>query len=112
MEPAQGDEEDEEDWDELEPEGSGNIQPVEDHLSGVSYVQPMVSATGTVWQVGIPDSYHRIRLKSLLTKIIGVPGILQAMLEWQQREGSTIQDMFDGEFCKKHLLNKVSMRIG
>lgn len=35
---------------------SGNfIQPVEELLSGVSYVQPMASATGIVRQVGVPD---------------------------------------------------------
>ena len=75
---------------------SGNlIQPVEELLSGVSYVQPTASATGIVRQVGIPDSYYRILLKSLLTKILEIPRILQAMLEWQRREGDAIQDVFD-----------------
>jgi len=93
---------------------SGNfIQPVEERLSGVSYVQPMASATGIVQQVGIPDTYHRIPLKSLLTKILEIPGILQAMLEWQRREGDTIQDIFDGDFCKTHPLfqNEVSIPL-
>lgn len=90
------------------------IQPVEELLSGVSYVQTMASATGIVRQVAVPDSYHRIPLKSLLTKILEIPGILQAMLEWQRREESdAIQDVFDGEFCKTHPLfqNEVSIPL-
>lgn len=93
---------------------SGNfIQPVEELLSGVSCVQPMASATGIVRQVAVPDSYHRIPLKSLLTKILEIPGILQAMLEWQRRDGDAIQDVFDGEFCKTHPLfqNEVSIPL-
>ena len=53
-------------------------------------------------------------LKSLLTKIIEIPGILQTMLDWQHREsGDAIQDVFDGEFCKTHPLfrNEVSIPI-
>lgn len=91
---------------------SGNfIQPVEEILSGVSYVQPMASATGIVRQVAVPDSYHRIPLKSLLTKILEIPGILQAMLEWQRREGDAIQDVFDAEFCKTHPLFQSEVSI-
>lgn len=70
---------------------SGNfVQPVEELLSGISYVQSTASATGVVHQVGVRDSYHRIPLKSLLTKILEIPGILQAMLDWQRREGDAI----------------------
>lgn len=73
----------------------------------------MASATGIVQQVAVPDSYHRIPLKSLLTKILEIPGILQAMLEWQRRDGDAIQDVFDGEFCKTHPLfqNEVSVPL-
>lgn len=89
------------------------IQSVEELLSGVSYVQPMASATGIVRQVAVPDSYHRIPLKSLLTKILEIPWILQVMLEWQRREGDAIQDVFDGEFSKTHPLfqNEVSIPL-
>ena len=93
---------------------SGNfIQPVEELLSGVSYVQQTASATGIVRQVGISDSYCCIPLKSLLTKILEIPRILQTMLEWQRREGDAIQDVFDGEFCKTHPLfqNEVSIPL-
>lgn len=93
---------------------SGNfIQPVEEIFSGVSYVQPTASGTGIVRQVGIPDSYYRISLKSLLSKILEIPGILQAMLEWQCREGDAIQDVFDGEYGKTHPLfqNEVSIPL-
>lgn len=93
---------------------SGNFtQPVEELLSGVSYVQPMASATDIVRQVAVPDSYHRIPLKRILTKILEIPGILQAMLEWQRRDGDAIQDVFDGEFCKTHPLfqNEVSIPL-
>ena len=81
---------------------TGNfIQPVEEILHRVTYVQSTASATGIVQQVGVHDSFYRIPLKSLLTKIIEIPGILQTMLDWQHREsGDAIQDVFDGEFCK------------
>lgn len=64
-------------------------------------------------KVGVHDSYHRIPLKSLLTKILEIPGILQVMLNWQRREGDAIQDVFDGEFCKTHPLfqNEVLMPL-
>ena len=50
------------------------IEPVEQTFPralGVSIVQQRASATGTVRQVTVPDSYHRIPLKQLLTKILG-----------------------------------------
>ena len=89
------------------------IQPVEELFSGVAYVQPMASATGIVRQVGIPDSYYRITSKSLLTKILEIPRILQAIPKWQCRRGNAIQNVFDGEFCKTHPLfqNEVSIPL-
>jgi len=84
---------------------SGNfIQPVEELLPGVSYVQQRDSATGSVRQVAVADSYQRIPLQLLLVKILELPGILQAMMEWQQQERHALQDVFDGEFCKRHPL--------
>lgn len=84
---------------------SGNfIQPVEEVLPGVSYVQQRDSATGMVKQVAIPVTYQRIPLKRLLVQVLKIPGILQTMLAWQQREGDVLQDVFDGDFCKTHLL--------
>lgn len=65
------------------------------------------------WQVPVLDSYHRILLKQLLPKILEIPGLLQAMLEWQQRKSDALQDLFDGDFCKTHplLLKEVSIPI-
>lgn len=49
---------------------SGNfIQPVEEFFPGVSYVQHRDSATGSVRQLAVTDSYQRIPLKPLLVKI-------------------------------------------
>ena len=54
---------------------SGNfIQPVEEVLPGVSYVQQRDSATGMVKQVAIPDTYQRIPLKRLLVQVLKIPG--------------------------------------
>lgn len=62
---------------------SGNfIQPVEELLSGVSYVQPTASATGIDRQVGIPDSYYRIPLKR------------------QRRESDAVRMFLMGSFAK------------
>jgi len=85
---------------------SGNfIQPVEEKFpGGTNIVQQRASATGTVRQVSVSDSYQRIPLKPLLIKILEIPGVLQAMQEWQQRESDSLKDVFDGEFCKTHPL--------
>lgn len=84
---------------------SGNfIQPVEEVLPGFSYVQQRDSATGAVRQVAVPDTYQRIPLQHLLVKILEIPDIQQAMIEWQQREGDVLQEVFDGKFFKTHPL--------
>lgn len=87
---------------------SGNlIEPVEQAFPralGTSIVQQRASATGSVRQVPVPDSNHRIPLKQLLPKILEIPGLLQAMLEWQQRKSDALQDLFDEDFCKTHPL--------
>lgn len=84
---------------------SGNfIQPVEEVLPGVSYVQQRDSATGSVRQVAVADTYQRIPLQPLLVKILERPVILQAMMEWQRKKRDVLQDVFDGEFCKSHPL--------
>lgn len=87
---------------------SGNlIEPVEQafpNALGTSIVQQRASATGSVRQVPVPDSNHRIPLKQLLPKILEIPGLLQAMLEWQQRKSDALQDLFDEDFCKTHPL--------
>ena len=36
--------------------------------------------------------------------ILTLPGVLKAMLSWQQRKNEALQDFFDGEFCKRHPL--------
>lgn len=50
------------------------------------------------------DTYQRIPLKPLLVKILELPGVLQAMMEWQRKKRDFLQDVFDGEFCKSHPL--------
>ena len=83
----------------------GFIEPVEETFpGGVSYVQKRDSATGTVKQVAVPDTFQRVPLTRLLGQVLEMPGILQAMLDWQQRVGGVLQDVFDGEFCKEHPL--------
>lgn len=93
---------------------SGNfIQPVEEFFPGVSYIQRRDSATGSVRQVAMTDSYQRIPLQPLLVKILELPGILQAMMEWQEKERLALKDIFDGEFCKRHplFLKEVSVPL-
>ncbi|KAF3832110.1 hypothetical protein F7725_025775 [Dissostichus mawsoni] len=84
----------------------GFIEPVEETFrhDEVSYVQRRDSATGTVKQVVVPDTFQRVPLTRLLGQVLEMPGILQAMLDWQQRDGGVLQDVFDGEFCKTHPL--------
>ena len=83
----------------------GFIEPVEETFpGGVSYTQRRDSATGTVKQIEVPDTFQRVPLTRLLEQVLELPGILQAMLEWQQRDGGVLQDVFDGEFCKTHPL--------
>ena len=50
------------------------------------------------------DSCQRIPLQPLLVKILELPDVFQAMMEWQQQERHALQDVFDGEFCKRHPL--------
>lgn len=84
----------------------GFIEPVEETFrhDEVSYVQRRDSATGTVKQVAVPDTFQRVPLTRLLGQVLEMPGMLQAMLDWQQRDGGVLQDVFDGEFCKTHPL--------
>lgn len=83
----------------------GFIEPVEETFPGEgSYVQKRDSATGTVKQVAVPDTFQRVPLTHLLGQVLEMPGILQAMLDWQQRDGGVLQDVFEGEFCKTHPL--------
>nr|XP_057925469.1 uncharacterized protein LOC131127529 [Doryrhamphus excisus] len=83
----------------------GFIEPVEETFPGEgSYVQKRDSSTGTVKQVAVPDTFQRVPLPRLLRQVLEDPVILQAMLDWQQREGGVLQDVFDGEFCKTHPL--------
>lgn len=80
---------------------SGNfIHPIEEALPGVSYVQRRDSATGTVRQVAVQDVFYRVPLKPLLTKLLELPGILDAIFTWQQRENGVLLDFYDGEYCK------------
>ena len=93
---------------------SGNfIQPLEEFFPGVSYVQHRDSATGSVRQLAVTDSYQRIPLKPLLVKILELPGISQAMMQWQEKERHALQDVFDGKFCKRHplFLKEVSVPL-
>lgn len=80
------------------------IQPIEEVLPGVSYVQQTDSATGVVKQVAVPDTFQRIPLKQILAQVLNIPGMLENMLSWQQRNREALQDVFDGEFCKTHPL--------
>lgn len=83
----------------------GFIEPVEETFPWEgSYIQKRDSATGTVKQVAVPDTFQRVPLTHLLGQVLEMPGILQAMLDWQQRDGGVLQDVFDGEFCKTHQL--------
>ncbi len=93
---------------------SGNfIQPVKEVLPGSSYVQQRDSATGSVRQVAVADTYQRVPLKPLLVKILELPGILQAMMEWQRKKRDVRQDVFDGEYCQSHplFLKEVSIPL-
>lgn len=93
---------------------SGNfIHPVEETFPGVSYVQRRDSATGTVRQVAVQDVFYRVPLKPLLTKLLEMPGILDAIFTWQQRENEVLLDFYDGEYCKQHPLfsSKVSLPL-
>lgn len=93
---------------------SGNfIHPIEEALPGVSYVQRRDSATGTVRQVAVQDVFYRVPLKPLLTKLLELPGILDAIFTWQQRENGVLLDFYDGEYCKQHplLSSKVSVPL-
>lgn len=92
----------------------GFVEPVEETFpGGVSYVQKRDSTTGTVKQVEVPDTFQRIPLTRLLKQLIEIPGILQVMLEWQQRDDGVLQDVFDGELCKSHplFLNETSIPL-
>ena len=84
---------------------SGNfIHPVEEAFHGVSYVQRRDSATGTVRQVAVQDVFYRVPLKPLLTKLLEIPGTLDAIFTWQQRNDGDLSDFYDGEYCKQHPL--------
>lgn len=80
------------------------IQPIEQVLPGVSYVQQTDSATGVVKQVAVTDTFQRNPLKQILAQVLNIPGMLETMLSWQQRNREALQDVFDGEFCKTHPL--------
>lgn len=84
---------------------SGNfIDPVEEAFTGESFVQRRASATGTVRQVLLQDTFYRVPLKPLLLKVLEIPGILDAIFAWQQREDGVLSDFYDGEYCKQHPL--------
>lgn len=74
------------------------IQPLEEKLPGLSYVQERDTDSGSVRQLAISDTYQRIPLTPLLNMLLSLPGVLKAMLSWQQREGEGLEDFFDGEF--------------
>ncbi|KAK0136550.1 hypothetical protein N1851_027341 [Merluccius polli] len=48
-----------------------------------------------------------------VVRLLSLPGVLKAMLSWQQREGDGLEDFFDGEFCKSHplFLKEISLPI-
>lgn len=74
---------------------------------GLSYVQRIDSQTGLVRQVALQDTFQRVPLQPLLTKLLSLPGILESIIAWQQREGDVLQDLYDGQLCKSHpLLSK------
>lgn len=64
----------------------GFIEPVEEFFPGEgSYIQKRDAATGTVKKDAVPDPFQRVPLTRLLGQVLQMPGILQAMLDWQQR---------------------------
>ncbi|KAK0140170.1 hypothetical protein N1851_022924 [Merluccius polli] len=63
------------------------IQPLEEKLPGLSYVQQRDRDSGSVRQVAVADTFQRIPLTPLLNRLLSLPGVLKAMLSWQQREG-------------------------
>lgn len=70
------------------------IQPVEEILPGLSYVQQMDTTSGAVRQVSVQDTYQRIPLRPLLTKILSTPGTLEAIyIVWQPRTSDVLQDI-------------------
>lgn len=89
------------------------IHSVEEALPGVSYVQRRDPATGTVQQVAVQDVFYCVPLKPLLTKLLEIPGTLDAIFTWQQRENGVLLDFYDGEYCKQHPLfsSKVSVPL-
>ena len=89
------------------------IRPLEEKLPGLSYVQQRDTESGSVREVAVADTFQRIPLTPLLNRLLSLPGVLKAMLSWQQREGDGLEDFFDGEFCKSHplFLKEISLPI-
>lgn len=89
------------------------IQPLEQNLSSVSYVQQRHTGSGCVRQVAVTDIFQRIPLTPLMSLVVKVTGVLRAILSWQQRKGDALQDFFDGEFCKAYplFLKEVSIPL-
>lgn len=85
---------------------SGNfIEPIEEVFPDVSYMSQRASDTGIVRQVPVQDTFHRVPLRPLLTKILECPGVLQPALQWQQRDNTDVlQDFCDGEIWHKQAL--------
>ncbi|KAK0132606.1 hypothetical protein N1851_032474 [Merluccius polli] len=80
------------------------IEPIEEEFQGQSYVQRTDSETGTVRQVAVKDTFQHVPLRPLLTKLLGIPGIMKSIIDWQHRKRDSLQDLYDGEYCRSHPL--------
>ena len=57
------------------------IQPLEEKLPGLSYVQQRDTDSGSVRQVAVADTFQRIPLTPLLNRLLSLPGVLKANRE-------------------------------
>lgn len=80
------------------------IEPIEEEFQGQSYVQRTDGETGTVRQVAVKDAFQHVPLRPLLTKLLGIPGIMNSIIDWQHRKRDALQDLYDGEYCRSHPL--------